>query len=32
MGFTTLCRLPGVFDHPREGLVDALLMFKELTK
>ena len=29
-GFETLCRLPGVFDHPREGLVDALVMFKQL--
>jgi len=30
MGFKTLCRLPKVFDHPKEGLVDALVMFKKL--
>ncbi|VAW17328.1 hypothetical protein MNBD_ALPHA12-464 [hydrothermal vent metagenome] len=30
MGFETLCQLPKVFDHPKEGLVDALVMFKEL--
>ena len=30
MGFETLCRLPGVFEHPREGLVDALVMFQAL--
>ncbi len=30
MGFETLCRLPKVFKHPKEGLVDALVMFKEL--
>jgi len=29
-GFETLCTLPQVFDHPREGLVDALVMFKQL--
>lgn len=29
-GFETLCRLPEVFDHPKEGLVDALIMFKKL--
>ncbi len=29
-GFTTLCRLPGAFAHPREGFVDALVMFREL--
>lgn len=29
-GFETLCRLPAVFDHPQEGFVDALVMFKEL--
>lgn len=30
LGFTTLCRLPGVFRHPGEGYVDALVMFKAL--
>lgn len=30
MGFETLARLPGVFDHPRLGLVDALVMFQKL--
>ncbi len=30
MGFETLCALPKVFDHPELGLVDALVMFKEL--
>jgi len=30
MGFETLCRLPKAFDHPKEGLVDALVMFKTL--
>jgi len=30
MGFQTLCRLPEVFDHPRLGLVDALVMFQNL--
>jgi ribosomal protein S18 acetylase RimI-like enzyme len=29
-GFTTLARLPGVFAHPTEGYVDALVMFKAL--
>lgn len=29
-GFETLCRLPKVFDHPKDGLVDALVMFKTL--
>ena len=28
LGFTTLCRLPGAFHHPREGFVDALVMFR----
>jgi len=30
LGFETLCRLPQAFDHPRLGLVDALLMFRTL--
>lgn len=30
-GFESLARLPAVFEHPREGLVDALVMFKNLT-
>ncbi len=29
-GFEILARLPKAFDHPRLGLVDALLMFKPL--
>jgi ribosomal protein S18 acetylase RimI-like enzyme len=29
-GFDILARLPKAFDHPRLGLVDALLMFKPL--
>lgn len=30
MGFETLARLPKTFNHPTEGYVDALVMFKEL--
>lgn len=30
MGFETLGRLPGVFEHPRLGPVDALIMFQTL--
>ncbi len=30
LGFRTLCRLPLAFDHPQEGAVDALTMFREL--
>ncbi|VAW21642.1 hypothetical protein MNBD_ALPHA11-751 [hydrothermal vent metagenome] len=30
MGFDTLCTLPKVFDHPELGMIDALLMFREL--
>ena len=30
LGFETLCRLPEAFDHPRAGLVDALVMFRRL--
>ncbi|MEM6826218.1 MAG: GNAT family N-acetyltransferase [Pseudomonadota bacterium] len=29
-GFRTVGRLPGAFDHPREGMVDALVMWREL--
>ena len=29
-GFTTVGRLPGAFLHPREGYVDALVMFRTL--
>ena len=29
-GFATLARLPGAFDHPRLGFVDALVMFRNL--
>lgn len=29
-GFETVGRLPGAFLHPREGYVDALVMFREL--
>ncbi|KUF09488.1 GNAT family N-acetyltransferase [Pseudoponticoccus marisrubri] len=30
-GFRTVGRLPRAFRHPREGLIDALVMFRELT-
>ncbi|MDY8109202.1 GNAT family N-acetyltransferase [Fulvimarina sp. 2208YS6-2-32] len=30
LGFRTLTRLPNAFDHPREGLVDACVMWREL--
>ena len=30
LGFETVGHLPGVFDHPKEGMVDALVMFKRL--
>lgn len=30
MGFETVGRLPGAFDHPRVGYVDALVMFRTL--
>ncbi len=30
LGFETVGRLPRAFRHPREGLVDALVMFKTL--
>ena len=29
-GFETLARLPGAFNHPKLGYVDALVMFKSL--
>ena len=29
-GFEVVGRLPGAFDHPRAGYVDALVMFKKL--
>jgi len=32
MGFHTLCSLPEVFDHPKLGLIDALIMFKPLER
>lgn len=30
-GFAIVARLPGAFSHPRLGLVDALVMFQDLT-
>ena len=30
MGFETVGRLPGAFDHPAEGYVDALVMYRQL--
>ena len=32
MGFQTVGRLPRAFDHPEEGLVDALVMYKWLAE
>ena len=32
LGFTVVGRLPGAFRHPREGFVDALVMFKRLVE
>ncbi|MBK0325702.1 GNAT family N-acetyltransferase [Rhodobacteraceae bacterium F11138] len=29
-GFETVGRLPGAFDHPRQGRVDALVMYRRL--
>ena len=29
-GFETVGRLPGAFQHPTEGYVDALVMFRPL--
>lgn len=30
LGFDVVGRLPGAFDHPAEGLVDALVMYRTL--
>jgi ribosomal protein S18 acetylase RimI-like enzyme len=30
MGFEVVGRLPGAFEHPTEGFVDALVMFRGL--
>jgi ribosomal protein S18 acetylase RimI-like enzyme len=30
LGFETLARLPGAFEHPLLGYVDALVMFRNL--
>ena len=30
LGFTTVGTIPDAFDHPREGLVDAFVMYKSL--
>ena len=30
LGFEVVGRLPGAFDHPAEGFVDALVMFRRL--
>ncbi len=30
LGFITLCRLPGAYRHPKAGVVDALVMFREV--
>jgi len=30
LGFATLARLPGAFEHPSQGFVDALVMFQSL--
>ena len=32
LGFQVVGTLPGVFNHPRHGYVDALVMFKKLVK
>lgn len=32
LGFQVIGTLPGVFNHPRYGFVDALVMFKDLVK
>ncbi|MEM9579934.1 MAG: GNAT family N-acetyltransferase [Pseudomonadota bacterium] len=29
-GFDTVGRLPGAFDHPKDGLIDALVMYRHL--
>lgn len=30
LGFAVLCRLPAAFEHPGLGLVDALVMYRDL--
>src|SRR5262250_815277 len=30
LGFETVGRLPGAFEHPKQGFVDALVMYREL--
>ena len=30
LGFEVVGRLPGAFDHPKYGFVDALVMYKQL--
>jgi len=30
MGFDIVGMLPGAFNHPRDGMVDALVMFRRL--
>ena len=30
LGFETLAKLPGAFEHPELGFVDALVMFRNL--
>ncbi|MFP4125460.1 MAG: N-acetyltransferase family protein [Alphaproteobacteria bacterium] len=32
LGFTVVGRLPGAFRHPRRGFVDALVMWRDLTR
>ncbi len=32
LGFTVVGRLPGAFRHPREGFVDALVMWRDLNR
>src|SRR5215470_3198337 len=31
LGFETVGRLPGAFEHPEKGFVDALVMYRNLT-
>jgi ribosomal protein S18 acetylase RimI-like enzyme len=30
LGFAIVGRLPGAFEHPKQGFVDALVMYKHL--
>ncbi|HIM02515.1 MAG TPA: GNAT family N-acetyltransferase, partial [Myxococcales bacterium] len=30
LGFATVGTLPGAFNHPRHGMVDALVMYQSL--